>query len=527
MLTLSAGLNTNPANPTSRVESLFSGPIRPKAATGGGVATLKNKFPPYFFVPPIRVVFSLLLVLLLSSRVKSQEYILLLNPGDCFKSNVAFAELQHFLNNHQIRVALLTPFEDQINAKLLMDKFKLNLTDYKVIYSLKLFKKYNNEANNSKLIIKYENKIIFNETIAGGIDTTTIPILKIKKPTEIQSFQIKNQLAPFYANEAVLFNKQILLKNLIYQKLYLQEDSSFIDFVLPDSIYNHILNKKFLNDTILIDKQRKFAAENNLERVKFLGLYSSDYLYTIIEIPVIGTGGNVYDPSYHLVKMDTNFSITATNEIKDDFDYFGNRFWSAYIFDFAVDPVNNRLLLFITKGHDNSNISPSDSALYILASYALLNDIFVFDSLHKHKLPAYYIDNDHFYRNLWPKIDLNPNSGGWIGFQYLNEMKSFNGESIKLNGLNSISLELPYQPGGKSIIPFEIITFKCQNNLLNILVWEKNKTWLCTYTLQGNLVKKQPLLKSILKPAVAIHKNQLYVVKGSLNGTLSYSVFDF
>jgi len=121
LLTLSAGLNTNRANPTSRVESLFSGPIRPKAATGGGVATLKNKFPPYFFVPPIRVVFSLLLVLLLSSRVKSQEYILLLNPGDCFKSNVAFAELQHFLNNHQIRVALLTPFEDQINAKLLME----------------------------------------------------------------------------------------------------------------------------------------------------------------------------------------------------------------------------------------------------------------------------------------------------------------------------------------------------------------------------------------------------------------------
>jgi len=123
---------------------------------------LKNNILPYFFVTPIRVVFSLLLVLLLSSRAKGQEYILLLNPGDCFKCNVAFAELQHFLNNHQIRVALLTPFADQINAKLLMDKFKLNLTDYRVVYNLKLFKKYNNEANNSKLIIKYENKIIFN-----------------------------------------------------------------------------------------------------------------------------------------------------------------------------------------------------------------------------------------------------------------------------------------------------------------------------------------------------------------------------
>lgn len=488
---------------------------------------MKNNILPYFFVAPIRVVFSLLLVLLLSSRAKGQDYILLLNPGDCFKCNVAFSELQHFLNNHEIRVALLTPFADPINAKLVMDKFKLNLTDYQVVYNLKLFKKYNNGADNSKLIVEYENKIIFNETIAGGIDTTKIPILKIKKPTEIQTFQIKNQLAPFYANEAVLFNKKILLKNLIYQKLYLQLDSSFIDFVLPDSIYHHILNKKFLNDTVLIDKQRKFAVANNLEKIKFLGLYSSDYLYTIIEIPIIGTGGNVYDPSYHLVKMDTNFSITATNEIKDDFNYFGNRFWSAFIFDFAVNPVNNRLLLFITKGHDNSKISPNDSALYILASYALRNDIFVFDSLHNHKLPAYYIDNNHFYRNLWPKIDLNPNSGEWIGFQYLNEIKSFNGESIKLNGLNSLSLELPYQPGGKSVKPFEIITFKCQNNLLNILVWERNKTWICTYTLQGNLVKKHPLLKSILKPAIAIHKNQLYVVKGSLNGTLTYSVYDF
>ena len=38
LLTLSAGLNANPANPTSRVESLFSGPIRPKAATGNWVA---------------------------------------------------------------------------------------------------------------------------------------------------------------------------------------------------------------------------------------------------------------------------------------------------------------------------------------------------------------------------------------------------------------------------------------------------------------------------------------------------------
>jgi predicted Zn-ribbon and HTH transcriptional regulator len=488
--------------------------------------TLNTKTFTNLKIKPLKMFFTFLMVLSISSNLKGQEYLLLLNPADCFKCNLQFSQIQHFINSNQINVSILTPFADKSNAKMLMDKFNLNLTNFQLINNVKRYKKYCNEDLNSKLIIEYENKIIFNEFIPT-IDTCKIPILKSQRPIEIKSFRINNNVAPFYGNEAFLFNKNILLKNLIYQKLYIQKDFEFLEFKLHDSIYEHILNKKFSNDTILINKQKKFTFENNLAKIKYLAVFSGNYLYTIIEIPIIGIEENTYLSSYHIVKFDSNLEIMSIIEINDEFNYKGNLFWSTFIFEFAIEEVENRLFLFITKGHDNNKLNRGDSSLYILASYKLIDDVFSFEKIYNNKLPSFYVEKGHFYKNIWPKIELNNNLGGLIGFQYINELKILNGESITLKELKTDRLLLPTNPGGKSIKPFDIITFKYQNNLLNIVVWKKNQTWLYTYTVQGILVKKHKLMNSIIKPAVVINKNQLFIINGFLNGSLTYAAFTF
>ncbi len=474
----------------------------------------------------LKLSIGLVLVLSFFTEVKGQEYLFLLNPGDCFKSDLQFSQVQHFVNNNQIKVTILTPFTDEVNAKMLMDKFSLNLTQAKLDINVNRYKKYNHEDLNSKLIVEFKNKIIYNEIIAT-IDTGTIPILEFQRPKIRATFQVKGNSAPYYANDGVIFKNRIVLKNIIYQRLFIQSDSGFNEFKVHDSIYDLIINKKFSKDTSLISKNENFMSANNVSKIKHLALFSGNYLYTIIEIPVLSYDGNTNIPSYHLVKFDSSFNIQSINEIQDEFNMSGNLFWCAFIFDFAVDEIQNRLLLFITRGHDNKKLSKQDSCLYLLASYKLEGDIYKFDELFNNRLPRYYTENEHFYRNLWPKIGLSENLGGLIGFQYLNELKVINGETIFLEGIKADKLILPYNPGGKSNKPFEMITFTFKRNLIYTLLWEKNKIWLYVHTIQGRLVTKNKIMNSFVKPAAVLRDNQLILITATLKGQLTYSHYSF
>lgn len=284
---------------------------------------------------------------------------------------------------------------------------------------------------------------------------------------------------------------------------------------------------KFKGDTLKITEQNKLKNDHNISKGMYISIFAQKYFYAIIEIPIIDKDESSYKSFYYIVKFDTSLNCISLNEINDEFDLTGSSFWSPYIYNFTIDEIENILYLPITKGHDNSKINDKDTTLYTLARYKLKSEVFEFHSVSSNKIPKYYIDKQHFYRNIWPKIELKNHLGGLMAFQYLNEIQTFDGQIIKLEGLNIDKLILPTKPGEKSNKPFEIVYIKSRNNVINILIWKNNATWLYNYSNQGVLIQKYKLLKSIVKPAAVITENKIRVIQGKLNGDLIDYTFKF
>lgn len=406
----------------------------------------------------------------------------------------------------------------------MVEKYNLKLKLASIETNPKRHKSYSDGGINSKLIVEVNRRVVY-ETLVAYIDTTEIPIIR-GEPIKVHSKLLASHGAPYYANEAVIFNKRLLMRNLIYQKIYLHADLGFSEFNLTDTIYDHLLKRLFPLDSLSISREKRYARENNLDTIRYLGMYKGKDLYLIIEIPLMNEVQNSFDPVYFLVSLDHSLTIKSIRQIEDEFDFNGVKFWSAYVFGFAVQEKDTSVLLYLTKGFDPTKFTKSDSNFFVLASYKLNDDdIYQFKKLYNNKLPAYYIDSGHFYRNTWPKLFLTDNEKGFIAFQYLNQLMELNGETIVLEGLSIESLQLPHRPSGKSNKPFEIIDFKIQDQQVFMLVWQKNQTLLYRYTIKGKLISSHVLCKSFTKPACTFDQKNIWVVNGTLKGKLHLMEF--
>ncbi len=465
--------------------------------------------------------FSMLVLLSLQRQTQAAaiEYYLVLN-GDCPKSRLVFAEVQHFLNHHDIDVQVLTPFTDRVDAELLIKNFNLKLNKSTIISSPKKFKKYTQMGYNTYLAVELDGRLIFREAIVE-LDTGHVPHPIISNPKKSLETSLKNRTIPYFGNSIVQVKNKWMVHNGIYQKVYIQTASAFEPLSLDESILEKLIASTLKGDSLLIKKHHAFVLQNNLDEIRFTGITkTSNGAAVLFEIPFAVQDESTYDPRSFVAFYDEQFKLVAAVPIHHQFEHGPMAFYSAMLFDFGLDDKMQTLWLFITRGHDNSVYSKKDTSLYLLASYTLQDSGFVFNSLYTNKLPSYQVEKEHFYRNLWGKMHVQNSSGGLYGFQYLNEVGFFNGGSIVLEDLKIDKLKLPYEPGGQSNKPFEIIQLRYQNNQIQTVIWQKGYTWLHTYTAKGQLIRRHKLVKSPIKPAAYLEENKVHLLNASLKGKL-------
>lgn len=480
------------------------------------------RFPSCFFF------FSMLVLLLpqSSTQAAAVAYYLVLN-GDCPKSRLVFAEVQHFLNHHDIDVQVLTPFTYRVDAELLIQNFNLKLNKSTIVSNPKKFKKYTQTGYNTYLVVELDGRLIFREAIVE-LDTSHIPHPIISNPKKTIETSIKNRTIPYFGNSMVQVYGKWMVHNGIYQKVYVQSASAFEPLSLDKSILEKLIASTLNEDSLLIKKHHAFVLQNNLDEIRFTGITkTSKGAAVLFEIPFALQDESTYEPHSFVAFYDQQFKLLSAVPIHHQFEHGAMAFYSAMLFDFGFDDKMQTLWLFITRGHDNSVYSKNDTSLHLLASYTLQDSGFVFSTLYPGKLPSYQVEKEHFYRNLWGKMQAQNNLEGIYGFQYLNEVGFFNGGSMVLEDLKIDKLKLPYEPGGQSNKPFEIIQLSYQNNQIQAVIWQKGHTWLHTYTVRGQIIHKSKLVKSPIKPAVFLEGNKVSILNASLKGDLTLHQFSW
>lgn len=468
---------------------------------------------------------ALLLLFSFSSLAKENKYLIILNPGDCFKCALQFTDLQSFLNNNEIKPTIITPFSTELDAKFLLEKFQFSYDKIKLEINPSKYKKFNKKSTYSYIFVINDNKIIFEQLIAL-LDTNKIPVIEKISPVLTSKLTHSNPNIPYYANDLIVRSNEKIIHNGIYNKLFYTVNNTFAELNLDSQILEIVLSNEFLGDEKSKQKNINLLKEYKLTKIKFQRLSSSRNLWAIAEIPILTEDKSTYNTIYYLVSFDESLSIKSCHKVFHDCHVDNVKFWSAFIFDFNIHEETNRLFLFLTRGQNNALYDKGDSSYYVLGEYKLIDNAYVFEKLHKNKLPRYQIDKEHYYRNLWGLMDMNNNVGGIFGFQYLNEIGFLNGETIWLQDLKTDKLILPYEPGGKSNKPFEIIKLRYKHNLIQVIVWRKGYTWLHVYTAKGHLLKKHKLIKSPIKPAVYLNKNEIHLLNGTMKGELEYYKFE-
>lgn len=469
---------------------------------------------------------ALLLLSFTSAHGQHVKYLLILNPGDCFKCAFQFANLERFMNNNNLSPIIVSPVKSREGAEFLLKKFDLNFTKYELELKPHKYKEYNKNSAYSSIHILYDGKIVFSEIIAL-LDTNRVPIINNNKPKLASTLKNINEALPYYANTLVIKDNNLLIHNGFNQTLFFQKDGIFHEMQFDSLFINNLLLEILNGDTIKLLQNLNFLTKYKLLRAKVLRVNAFQEIYAIIEIPTFSEITDSYLPVNFLITFNEKMQIKKWHRIHDSFIYKDLLFWSAFIFDFGIKKHTNELILFVTRGHDNTLYDNQDSSFFVLSEYSVCDTGYVFQKVLPYKLPKYQIANEHYYRNLWGLLDVNNAIGGVFGFQYLNEVGTLKGEKIELESLSIDKLKLPYEPGGPSKKPFEIIQIKYDSNQLRTIVWKNGYTWLYCFTSQGKLISRHKLVKSPIKPAAYIDSNTISLLNGTLKGELDYYKFNF